>query len=206
MRRNCSQWDLWGLGDGEPLQWLTLVSQSDGKRSWDTEEEDGTLGREEVGSSCFFSGRLSGPAWDGSPVAMTNLTFCNSSLPSSRWIIHSSGSPKWALTLWKISLRSKICVCLRDPDVGWADTWELGWSSFRGRAGPSLQSPPDFSRVSSSSCLSVVPFGSRPSRTPLQAFSCGLPLNSSPPESFLVYDPISNISPTQNSLIYASFP
>lgn len=155
---------------------------------------------------CFFSRRLSGPAWDGSPVAMTNLTFCNSSLPSSRWIIHSSGSPKWALTLWKISLRSKICVCLRDPDVGWADTWELGWSSFRGRAGPSLQSPLDSSRVSSSSCLSVVPFGSRPSRTPLRAFSRGLPLNSSPPESFLAYDPISNISPTQNSLIYASFP
>ena len=39
-----------GPGDGEPLLWLTLVSQSDGKRSWETEEEDGMLGREEEGT------------------------------------------------------------------------------------------------------------------------------------------------------------
>lgn len=96
MRSNCSQWDLSGLGDGEPLQWLTLVSQNGGKRSWEAEDKDGPLGGRRWGQLCFFSQRLSEPVsfCDGSPLGITHQPFRNSSPPSSRWIILLPGSPK----------------------------------------------------------------------------------------------------------------
>lgn len=137
-----------GLGDGEPLLWLTLVSQSDGKRSWETEEEDGMLGREEVGSGTVYSVRdcqglpssVTGP-----PLAITHPLFRNASPPSSRWIIHSSGCPEWALTLRsKLSGGKSMFACR--IATGWADAWEQDWSSCGGRAGPSLRALQGFLR------------------------------------------------------------
>lgn len=93
---------------------------------------------------CFFSQRLSGPVFfcDGSSLEITHRPFRNSSLPSSRWTSHLYRFPKWVLPLWNISLRNKMCVYVHDLNIGWADTWEQGWSLAGGRAGPSLQSPP----------------------------------------------------------------
>ena len=152
-----------GPGDGEPLLWLTLVSQSDGKRSWETEEEDGMLRREEVGRGTLYSVRdCQGlpPSVTGPPLAITHRLFRNSSPPSSRWIIHSSGCLKWALTLRsKLPLEESLCLRVGSP---WAKPMPESRTDppVVGELGLLLETFRAF-WVAFSSCLSVVPFGAR---------------------------------------------
>lgn len=174
---------------------LTLVSQNDGKRRWETEAEGLDAGEGGGGKQlCFFRGDCQGlspsvrvPTWnDSSTLSKLNSAFFQVNKPLI-WVsqMHS----------YTVKSLSEIkSVCTRDLDTGRADSWEQGWSSSGGRAGPSLQSLRNLLGVSFFSCLSVVPVGSRPSKIPLPAFSCGLPLNFFLPERAGLW-PIFPLSP-----------
>lgn len=115
-----------------------------------------------------------------SPLRWVPTWNYSSTLLKSKSVFFQVNNPhiwlhKWTLTLWKISLRNKICL------RAWSRHRQAGPRQV-GENGPGPRGLPVLLRASFFSRLSVVPSGSMPSGISLLAFSYGLLLYSFLPE------------------------